>query len=182
MFKIYYEGLDMTEAEVIQKVKDLVEFYNQKFCIALKNPKVEFHDDLKTFGHYYIYADKISYSRIAMEYMKEDFMDVVIHEVAHKVTIHLFPDAKQMHGPQFKMVARLAGGSGSTYVDQKLIPKSLTTVIESSGRKTRKFEYSCSCNTKHLVSTVTHNRIQAGKKKLCCVSCRSRISFVQEVK
>lgn len=41
--------------------------------------------------------------------------ETIAHELAHHITCHLYPKAKQWHGPEFKWVMQQIGYDGSTY-------------------------------------------------------------------
>jgi len=41
--------------------------------------------------------------------------ETIAHELAHHITYHLYPKAKQWHGPEFKSVMQSIGYGGNTY-------------------------------------------------------------------
>ncbi len=172
------EGFKMNEIEIKQKVVELVDFYNGKFGTNFPYPKVSFYECYKTMGMYYAKEDEVAFNSLAIG--SEEFLDTVIHEVAHKFAFHVYPRAKQAHGPEFKSLCRLAGGSGKTKVVLSSIDSSIAEKFNSiKPRKVRRFEYICRCGTFEL-STRRHNQVQKGLK-LGCPRCMGRIKFVKEL-
>jgi len=43
------------------------------------------------------------------------YKEVISHELAHIICHHLYPNAKQAHGSEFRMILQSAGYKGSTY-------------------------------------------------------------------
>lgn len=97
-------------------------------------------------------------------------VDTIPHELAHVITDHVFPDAKQSHGPEWKSVMHSLGFNPvrkHTY-DVSVIPGSKN-----------KFRYVCSGCTEpmqFLLTKLLHTRISAGNDRLCGV-CHTKISY-----
>jgi SprT protein len=106
--------------------------------------------------------------------------DIVVHEVAHYLTdrLHgLVMRGKRVshHGKEWKYMMRVLGA--------KTIKRCHSyRVDEISHKKVKKFRYSCGCNTEHIISTVTHNRIHRGERSYVCKYCREDLRFDKRIK
>lgn len=168
----------MYKEEVIEKVKSLVNFFNEKFNINEPFPTVKFYSGNKTAGLYNLARDEVSFNEFILR--TSTIENTIIHEIAHKFCFVIYPHAKQFHGPEWRRLFKMAGGNGKTKLNIAELPESIRLELLTTKRKTRKFEYKCRCSSSHYVSTVRHNRMVKGYKYRCG-KCYDSIEFVKEV-
>lgn len=103
-----------------------------------------------------------------------EFIDTIIHEIAHLVVMNIYPGAKQSHGPEFRYVCRVLGGSGTTYHDHDGTPPK---------RVYFKTEYLIRCECRnHWISARQKNKMDAGVKYKCQICNESIPSKVHDVR
>jgi len=136
-----------------------------------------------TAGTAWAFSNRINLNPVFLNHYKEEFINsTVIHEFAHLVVAAIFPNAKQAHGPEFRRVMTLLGGPTSTYHN---FDSSIVAPYEakSSRRKYRKFEYTCECNKKFVLTSIKHNKhVKSGGTHYHCRTCKTDLKFVKEVK
>ena len=104
----------MTKAQIRRKTYSIIDKANKQFGINLSKPNVIFFDNGEFGGyadsdyHYVSFNLKLA-ARDPAKFIKE----VIIHEVAHLYTDHLFPNASTPHGREFKHVVTQLGGIAS---------------------------------------------------------------------
>jgi len=160
----------MDESQILYTVQKLC---NKAYVpIAVVNNKVT----SKVAG--YFHAGKNSFLDFNLKIAKENpdtFIETVIHEVAHYVRyvrngnkLDMLPCGKRvdMHGTKWKAVMNEFGIEN---------PQRCHSYKVESTRKQRKWEYECGCS-KHRISTVLHNRMQNGQRRLCN-SCKGGLEF-----
>lgn len=103
----------MTKTE-IQALVDKLTFKIQG-CISTKfvAPSIGYFNTSAIAGKAYYEENKVTFNTKLMH--NENFEETVIHEMAHLATHIRYPDAKQAHGPEFKSVVTLLGGTPRTY-------------------------------------------------------------------
>lgn len=104
----------------------------------------------------------------------EEFIETIIHEVAHIVNNTIYPLAKQNHGPEFRFVCRVLGGIGTTYHDHAGTPPK---------RKHFKTEYliRCGCRS-HWITARQKNKMDAGARYRCQVCDESIPTIVHDIR
>jgi len=110
----------------------------------------------------------------AAEKYTEDYIESTVpHEVAHYV-VHLLTMAGrygarkvQPHGREWREVMGLSGADPARCHSYDLTP----------ARRTRKFQYQCSCRVYEL-GAVRHGRIMRGDNNYFCPTCRTRLTRV----
>lgn len=101
----------------------------------------------------------------------ESFISIVKHEVAHYVQRAVYGYVGVTpHGREWKHIMVRV---------YKLSPDRCHSydVSVTKTRKHSRFMYSCGCSTTHSISSVIHNRIQSGKKRYTCNTCRQGIKY-----
>jgi predicted SprT family Zn-dependent metalloprotease len=118
----------------------------------------------------------LEFNEILMNENGDAFINTIIHEVAHHVTVLLYPNAKQSHGPEFKWVMSKLGGRPNTYHQYD--------VSNTKGNKRKRYIYTCSadCNTQHKISAHLHTKIK-NKTTITriCTKCCKPILFAGKV-
>lgn len=126
----------------------------------LKIP-VSYRTDLKKVaGLAWCYSNiRIELSeQLFLENIEKFFLTTIPHEVAHILTVMLYPEAKQDHGPEWKSVMRILG----------IEPKRCHNYnILSCYKPGSYFRYSCSCNPHHNLTKIRHKRINLGQVYSC---------------
>lgn len=122
--------------------------------------EVEWFYKSRTAGYAYVYKNKVGFNVKIMEATSDEkFIDIIKHELAHKVVHKLYPNAKQAHGPEFKHVNRKLGGMSN-------IRHNLDVSV--SGNKMTLFHYKCFVCEKELrISKTMHNKVQRGEIRTC---------------
>ncbi len=131
-----------------------------------------FRTDMKGIaGLAYCYENKrIELSQqLFLENMEDFFLKTIPHEVAHILTVILYPYAKQDHGPEWKSIMRELGVQPKRCHDYDI-----TTCFKANDR----IKYACACNHTHMLTKIRHKRIKNGVEYRCG-KCSSRlIEFV----
>lgn len=125
-------------------------------------------------GTYSTYFNKVT---ISMHYLvahpDEVIGNTLSHEIAHAIVRRYFPDAKQAHGKEFRMIHRMLGGTGETY-HHMANPEG---IVESK-RKMTKYVYPCpKCNHEYHVSPQTHKKLMAGGRSASCPDCKVNVKW-----
>jgi predicted SprT family Zn-dependent metalloprotease len=95
-----------------------------------------------------------------------DFSNTVIHELAHIFTADRFPEAKQFHGPEFRMIMQELGGTPNTYHSYE---------VQKAKRMLSRVVGKCDCK-EHLFT------LQAAKKSWSCKLCGTKVKMTNEVR
>jgi len=172
--------------EVVNKVYTLLGDFERKTGIIINNvPVIEFSKRGTTAGTCeYNFQTGEGILNFNPEIMRDNF-DVFIdrtvaHEVAHYITDRVYGlimrgSRVSHHGKEWKRTMRILG--------VKDIKRCHSYRVDNiSRRKTKKFQYECDCGIEHVVSTVTHNRMQRGHRSYVCVKCHSKLSFVRRIR
>ena len=160
--------------EIIEKVEESFliaeRFYNKTF----ERPRnIIFKRNGATGGSSNYSQRELMFQLDIAEHNADDFIKVVVpHEVAHYVqrAIYGYSHDVKPHGRQWKYIM----------VRVYNLPAERCHSYDVSVTKTRKrsrFMYSCGCSTTHSISSVIHNRIQSGKKRYTCNTCRQGIKY-----
>ncbi len=131
-------------------------------------PKIDIRFDLRgqTSGMFCRYKKQnfIRYNQaIFVRYFDENIEQTVPHEVAHYVVFHMEGSAAKPHGKEWRRVMADFG-----------LPAEVTSKLDVSDLKTRRLirhRYSCGCSD-HELTSIRHNRIQAGKRQYGCPKCK----------
>jgi SprT protein len=174
------------KAQVVKKVNDLLVVFENKADMRLNYvPEIKFTKKGTTAG-------TCSFNMVTgscvlnfnMDILRNNFdtfiEDIVVHEVAHYLTDRLHGVVMRgkrvsHHGKEWKYMMRFLGAKEIKRCHSYRVDK-------ISHKKVKRFRYSCGCNAKHIVSTVTHNRIQRGQQVYGCKYCREEIKFVERIK
>ena len=159
--------------KAIRLVEETVEQLNRMYGTDMKMPEIRFVD----LGSDIAGTAQCSLHTVNFHpgFMKHpDFWDktkaaTIQHEVAHLFVHKFFRNAKQHHGPEFRRVMASLGANGSTYHRMGKVETKKRT------RTVTRHEYGCGCEgAVHKVTTTIHNRIIAGRGRICC-ACKQRI-------
>ena len=165
-------NLDQINAEVTR----IHELAKERFTRYLRNrPEVKTFRNSRTAGRAWSGRNWVEFNLDNAELSPyEEFVDTIIHEIAHIVNDTIYPLAKQSHGPEFKFVCRVLGGSGDTYHDHAGTPPK---------RKHFKTEYllRCGCRS-HWISARQKNKMDAGAKYKCLVCDESIPCVVHDIR
>lgn len=145
----------MNQEHIISICRNIWKKANQHFDWLPDMPKVTFsHKDVSYAGLFYPDSYKVEFNMFYAETMITRYTDIIIHELAHAIIESCFPDAKQSHGPEFRRVCKILGGTGST------------KIITS-------YKYHCGCSD-HKISFRHHKELQEsnGTKYVECVTCK----------
>lgn len=164
----------MEKSQIVNEVYSVVQKANSLFKLDIKNPQVNFYTKGRAAGLAYRSGDRVEFNSVIAKENSESFKEVIIHEIAHIVTWKLYPYAKQSHGPEFRYICRVLGGTGNTYHNFS---------VENVSRKNVKtrYTYKCDCKT-HDLTKKMHENIISSLRKYSCKECKSLISFTGIVK
>lgn len=159
----------MDRREIEKKVAEVLKLANAKFGYSKPAPSVSFYDRGAAAGIAYPVANRLAFNEVLAKQNPAVFDDVVTHEVGHLVTKAIFPKAKQAHGPEFKMVTRALGGSGTTYHNFDV-----SSVVN---RKTKtRYAAKCNCKTHYITKNAMEN-----VNRFVCTNCKSQLLLTGEV-
>lgn len=150
---------DQVKAEVVR----IHELAKERFTRYLRNcPEVRFFRNSRTAGMARSIANIVEFNLDNAEQSPYDeFLETIIHEVAHIVNDTIYPMAKQNHGPEFRFICRVLGGVGTTYHNHAGTPPK---------RKHFKTQYLVRCGCRgHWISARKKNSMDAGTKLRCLV-------------
>jgi predicted SprT family Zn-dependent metalloprotease len=156
----------MTIATILEKIKNKAD----NVLGILQNcgfPKVYFDVELNRLspgiaGCAQIYRNKIM---ISIDYLREHFDEIINqtlpHEICHIYVTKYFPNAKQHHGKEFRMLMNYLGLEGKTYHNM---------VLKDSPNKTRRtktrYVYVAeNSGQKYMLTPMQHNKQLTGKSK-----------------
>lgn len=99
--------------------------------------------------------------------------NTIAHEVAHYVQYYFWADDRtnKAHGHIWQRVMREFGK----------VPERCHSVALKAGRRTRRFEYACSCMT-HELGANRHKKVLAGQKSFYCNHCKTKIRHTGKVR
>lgn len=123
-------------------------------------------------------AGKANYTRWMVKYNadlylrhKVDFLNrTVPHEVAHLIAYSLAGHRVKPHGWEWKNVMHKLGVADDSRTHNY-------NVEGLANRRARPYIYACRCK-EHKLTSVLHNRIQAGNWRRC-LKCGARVEFVR---
>ena len=105
------------------------------------------------------------------KYYDDNITTTVPHEVAHYVVDILYGAHRaRPHGAEWQQVMLALG-----------VEPSVTGNYDLSGvpvRRQQRHSYQCACSI-HNISTARHNKIQRGKARYYCRSCKSQLKSVE---
>lgn len=108
-------------------------------------------------------------SHIFAKYFHENLQETVAHEVAHYISDVVYGLQRiRPHGQEWQSIMQAFGVSPRRAADFDLSGIPL--------RRQRRFTYRCDCRD-YALSTVRHNRVQAGNGFYVCRECGSRLNF-----
>ena len=123
------------------------------------------------------FPHEIRINRVLLnENVEEMLTQTVPHEVAHMIVTHLFGAERDFftrrrkvapHGKEWKMVMGVLGKEATRCHTMD--------TTNARTRNLRKFSYKCACNTPHNLTSIRHQRIQAGRYTLSCRNCGSQL-------
>lgn len=137
-------------------------------------PTVTFVTKGKVAGRAFYSRHMVEFNSVLARENSEDFMDTIIHEVAHLVTHRLFPLAKQHHGPEFKRICQMLGGSGERCHNYD---------VSNVKRKINKTYHiwKCACQ-EHLLSPQKHKKGMNGTTRYSCRQCKTQVMPLMKTK
>jgi len=136
-------------AEVLAKAKSIWASFDGS------NVSVDFFSKGSAAGLASLRSKRVSFNTVLMSRHPEDFDNTIIHEVAHLVTYQIRPNAKQAHGPEFKRIMLILGGSPNTYHTYDV------SGLKRTYAKTR-YVYECSPGCTHNMTKGKHDKIVSG--------------------
>ena len=135
-------------------------------------PLIAFNQRGRTAGIAYLERWEIRLNPILLVENSDDFIrEVIPHEYAHLLVFALFGKV-QPHGKEWQMMMTQIMGLPANRTHQFNTDSSVT-------RQYQRFTYRCECKD-HALTTIRHNRIQAGKAQYHCKSCGSALTYIPE--
>lgn len=135
-------------------------------------PLIAFNQRGRTAGVAYLERWEIRLNPILLIENSDDFIrEVIPHEYAHLLVFALFGKV-QPHGKEWQMMMTQIMGLPANRTHQFNTDNSVT-------RKYQRFSYRCECKD-HALTSIRHNRIQAGKAQYHCKSCGSALTYLPE--
>jgi SprT protein len=168
------------ELEIQAEMKKYWRMLKQKFpSITLDEPKVHLVDLGRTGGKAWPGKNMIELNKHFLQTERDKVIGKTLpHELAHLVVFHLFPYAKQAHGPEFKRVLDSIHVDNSTYHTMKVAD------IKDESLKIRdkvRYLYRCGCpGMQHKLTAQQHKKLQSGRVGMTCRRCRQNIRFITE--
>lgn len=154
----------MNKIEITDKVVEIVKKANKIFGISMEVPDVQFFDKTLKAGYAFRFKNVVSFNTTSARDNSKDFEQTIAHEIAHKITWLLYPNAKQNHGPEFKRIMNILG-----------YHKNLTYHSYDVSSVRKEYEYSCRCGIVKL-SAIRHKRAQQGTTYRCN-NCHTVVKF-----
>jgi len=113
-----------------------------------------------------------------------DYNNIVVHEVAHMVDYVRNDYSFRQNGRGrifhdkvfYSIMQAIINILRSEFENLGTPSRCHQFDVSKVSRKQRRWEYRCGCNV-HSIATVTHNRMQAGKKKYHCKSCKGNLTY-----
>jgi SprT protein len=178
-------GMTINEmrTKVDEKVKECLRLYIERFDQdEIAYPEITFDLTGSAAGMCLFRAStktaKIRFNEYMMKHSFEEFIEnIVPHEMAHYCADHLYgiqttkSGRIQHHGIHWQHMMRVFG----------VEPERCHNLKYKTGRNLRRFEYTCECGEKHMITSIIHNRIKRGKSYVCS-RCNTRLSYVRECK
>lgn len=124
---------------------------------------------IRILGCYSHHEKTIYLNKKIAELNQKKFKKVLIHEFAHFITTHLFPEA-QPHGREWKSIMIKLGESSPRAKDS-----SFSTELQSA-YKTSFIAFKCNCQ-EHLLKKIKANRIIRKEIKCSCLKCGGRLKL-----
>lgn len=155
-------------ARVKQKVKDCLVIANSHFPNNVDFPQLDFTLKGGVAGQAFR-RNALRFNLYHLRYHTEEMINQTVpHEVAHLIVYANFPQAKP-HGREWKEIMRLLGA----------LPERCHSY--SSDIRTKKWKYTCACNTIRFLSTRRHNQIQKNKDCWHCGNCKENLQFLGKI-
>lgn len=143
---------------------------NNDPTVARYYPLIAFNQRGKVAGVAYLERWEIRLNPILLVENSDQFIDEVIaHEYAHLLVFSLFGKV-QPHGKEWRMMMTKIMG----------LPANRTHTFNTDNSTTRqyqRFTYRCKCK-EHALTSIRHNRIQAGTAQYHCKSCGSALHYI----
>lgn len=95
----------------------------------------------------------------------DEFIDVFIHELAHMFVARYYGIDCKAHGKEFRAIARMLGGSGST-----------RHTFNTAGlrvRAVKRHSLTCQCGADIVLTAMKYNKVMTEKNIWRCNKCRS---------
>lgn len=166
----------MNSDQVRSEVTRIHELAKERFTRYTRNcPEIRFFRNSRVAGLARSISNIVEFNMDNAEQSPYDeFLETIIHEVAHIVNDTIHPMAKQNHGPEFRFVCNVLGGVGTTYHNHAGAPPK---------RKHFKTEYlmKCSCRG-HWLPTRKKNLMDAGQGFKCLVCGDSIPNKVHDIR
>ena len=159
-------------------VKDTVKFFldlaNEIYKTNFNMPQVRF--DLRgcTAGQARYTHNSVRFNNVFLiEEWKDMIENTVPHEVAHIIARRLHPHRRiKPHGCEWKAVMKVFGVNATvthTY-----------DVTNARVRKIQRYEYTCSCGKTFNITSIKHNKIRRGQKRMCR-ACRGILEWTGQL-
>lgn len=126
-------------------------------------PKVSFFDKGTTAGWAKYNIWHIDFNIEIAKRAGDAFKDTIIHEVAHMMQYLVYPHAKQAHGPEFRRICVMLGGSGST--------KHSYNADGLRAKTVKRHVLQCVCTKTFNATTTTFNKIKESPRSYHCSVC-----------
>jgi SprT protein len=162
----------MNRASIIKRVSELVELANAKFKVQIDVPDIEFYQKGTYAGLANVSRHVVKFNEVLAKNNPETFDNTISHEVAHLVAAKVYPRAKQAHGPEFKLVHQILGGSGARCHSYDVSGVRKNAVKRIIGK--------CNC-TSHNLTVGTARKILAREASYYCKLCKSTILLTNEI-
>lgn len=155
--------------EFNKKLDDFLSLYEKKALTTIKKPILKF--DLK--GHCAgmaigskntirlnidLIKNPLYYNEMITDTLGHELAHIIVHQRYRKIGYKVYP-----HGYEWE----------KTMKELLLNPEVTHSMKTKPARKTRRWEYNCSCQT-HTITTIKHNKIQKGDNYVCR-TCKTRL-------
>lgn len=173
----------MTEDQILKVVEEGIKTFNQKSKDVFQSSKivVEMHEKLDNniLGLCCSSHDRtrhtLKFSKQAFSCMSEtETKHIVLHELAHALTNEYYPNAKQGHGSEFRMMCGLIGckfNKATVVLSEETCDKMKENTVE---RMMSRGVFKCGCGT-HYMSPTKSSKILYGCARFICRCCGGTI-------
>ena len=162
------------QKQIIELVEELIQKAEKAFKIDIFRPEIRFNIKARTLAGEFQHDRDAKTGYILrfhpglMAAYGQEYLETVVHEVAHLVTQTLNPVATP-HGFDWQETMKFFDAKPTREFDFDIdrVPAEFLT------KRARTWKYACDCQI-HDVTTRMHNTIKKGRSR-SCITCKTRL-------
>ena len=166
----------MNRQQIIAEVSKVVNLLNgRRGFEGFAMPEIVFELNAgRVMGQTFSHKWTLDFNEQAAAVVGDEYRDIVLHEIAHLMVHHIYKGRnKQSHGPEFRMMCRIIGCTGSTYANPKV-----SAMIEVKRNNVSRVKYRCKCGAHYLTKQKSARIAGRGAS---CSHCKAKIEYVSSV-